>query len=234
MKISLVDEYTLNSKNCFAMDFDEFKRLFERKRGQKNLPTNAHLSFIPTVQKSGLLFMTSSAGNMWNKQHMPTVFIGTIRLNYDERLWDEDVLKWKQHIGSEGIDYYEIQLRPLIEDDEILDSADAIPKIEAALEMANKLPADSRIRVINLGTGYSNFLYHAVTYLLKEWRDTDGKFRVGKHMQFVTSGDTLFRDLADFCKWLCISDTCQSVEFYNTNWYHPFGRCDEQYQPRRE
>jgi hypothetical protein len=111
-----------------------------------------------------------------------------------------------------------------------LDSTDAIPKINQLLELANQLPAGQMLRIICLGTGYSGFLYEAITYLLQEWTEPGGALRGNKLLQFITSGDTENRDLCDFCQWLCISGVCQYVTYYNTKQYHPFGFAKAQYK----
>jgi len=132
------------------------------------------------------------------------------------------------HLGSGP--YFEIPLLPLSEAHNLLDSTDAIPKIENALQVINMLPNGELIRVVNLGTGYSHFLYEAITYLLKEWKDSDGAPRTAKYMQFITSGDTAENSLANFCQWLCVSGLCENIEFYNTRKYHPFGYCSAEYK----
>jgi len=149
-------------------------------------------------------------------------------------MWREDVRKWQDHLGPLQQTFYEIPLLPVVINNEIqdvMDSADAIPKIEAALTAINALAVGEKIRLVALGTGYSHFLYEAITYLLKEWKEPNGRHRAfdGKHLQFITSGDTEKRCLSDFCQWLCISGACRSVEFRNTMKYNPFGYCSSEY-----
>lgn len=215
------------------MDFDKLKE-FLRTCSQDvpmqiDVPSVLNMSFIPREQLSNVLVMKSKQPR---KENMSTAFIGVLRSNYIQPMWHEDVQKWKNHFGQNQ-PYYEIPLLPIPQHAEVLDSSDAILKIEQALKDMNELPPDVKIRVVCLGTGYSNFLYDALTYLLKEWKNPDGTLRKAKHMQFVTSGDTSRRDLSNFCQWLCISDTCQTVEFYNTHVYHPFGFCSAEYTDRQ-
>lgn len=216
-------------------NLSELMEVIERRRhrsGQQPGPSTHHLSFIPQRLRSKALFMYSEEPKM---QMMPTVFIGTIRPNYTEEMWKIDVDKWKTHFETGKVTqiYGEMKLLPLPENSSILDSADAILKIHSVLPTINALPVREGIRVICLGTGYSSFLYDAISYLFKEWKEPDGITKRGyKHMEFITSGDTENRDLSDFCQWLCISDTCQSVAFYNTMMYHPFGYASAQYQAR--
>jgi hypothetical protein len=212
-------------------------------------------SFVPKTLKSNVLLMKATPLHL---DIQCTVFLGTIRENtenqreYTERMWAEDVGKWRSYFGAteEWIEdvqkaelqnqeetllelgakaYYQIPMLPLENSPQLLNSSDAITKTEQALAKLNTLPQGGLIRVIHLGSGYASFLYDAVTYLLKEWRNPDGTARTGKGLQFITSGDTLRRDLSDFCQWLCISGVCDEVAYYNTEQYHPFGQCHMEY-----
>uniref|UniRef100_A0A0B7B7P7 Uncharacterized protein n=1 Tax=Arion vulgaris TaxID=1028688 RepID=A0A0B7B7P7_9EUPU len=209
---------------------DNFSEVMQRIRNaeQASVPSPANLAFIPQIQRSNTLVMKSESPRM---QAMPTTFIGTIRTNYTNDLWNSDVAQWKAYFKAVGVSqlYEEIQLRPLENNLEALDDKDAIPKTESMLKRINQLPANEGIRVICLGTGHSRFLYEAITYLLREWSQPDGQPRIDKRMQFITSGDTINRDMSDFCQWLCISGVCPIVAFYNTRNYHPFGYCSFQY-----
>ena len=214
-------------------EFEECMRAFyDAKRSQQfSEPSDAHLSFIPKPQRSSVLNMTPG---LLDEANMPTAFIGTITENYTNEMWSRDVEQWKKHykeIQNSGSDqlYSEIKLLPLPERNYLLDSCDAILKIEKTLKELNKLPPSRYIRVICLGTAYASFLYEAITYLLQEWEEPDGSPRHNKFMQFITSGDTGKRDLSDFCQWLCIANVCQAVQFYNTQRYHPFGYCQPHY-----
>ena len=51
---------------------------------------------------------------------------------------------------------------------DVMDSSDAIPKIETALRTVNHLPVGEKIRLVCLGTGHSYFLYEAIAYLLSQ------------------------------------------------------------------
>jgi hypothetical protein len=187
-------------------------------------PSVRHMSFIPQVQRSNMLLMTSQPPQMEN---MVTVFIGTIRPNYTEEMWKIDVQKWQAQLGNQS--YYYIGLLPLPESPDQLNTSDAIPKIERALDDINQLTPGAKLRVIVLGTGHAGFLYEALTFLLREWKEPNGSLRKGKYMQFITSGDTKDRNISDFCQWLCISGVCENIEFYNTMKYHPFGYCSSEY-----
>lgn len=215
------------------MPLEEFKRLKKSQKSAKpsgllSEPISEHLAFIPKQQRSKVLVMTATELPM---PTMPTAFIGTIQPNYTNELWKDDIYKWSAYFQDLGLNQptFEIKLLPLRESTNIMDSADAISKIEEMLDLANQLPAGEMIRIVHLGTSYSNFLYEAISYLLKEWKEPGGALRVKKQLQFITSGDTKNRDLCDFCHWLCISGVCQYVAFYNTTLYHPFGYCDSQY-----
>lgn len=191
-------------------------------------PTIIHTSFIPSVQRSNVLLMSSLQPK---KEDMTTLFIGTIRKNYTQEMWKYDCEHWMQHFGNQRYSY--IQILPL-EGRDAINDRDAIPKIEQALSDINQLPAGEKIRVIVMGTGHSAFLNDALTYLLREWKEpNNGLPRKGKYMQFITSGDTKDRDMSDFCQWLCVSGACENIEFYNTMHYHPFGYCSAEFSKQK-
>jgi len=195
---------------------------------QINEPSPEHMSFIPAVQRSNVLLMKSKALEVEN---MTTLFIGSIRQNYTRPMWDADVQKWMSKLGTQR--YYYIILQPWGERD-AMDSTDAIPKMEQALLDINTLPAGEKIRVIVLGTGHAGFLFDALSYLLREWKNSTGTARTGKYLQFITAGDTEKRSWCHFCQWLCISEVCETVEFYNTMSYHPFGFCSAEYKNKHK
>jgi hypothetical protein len=199
------------------------------QREQPNMAMN--MSFIPQEQRSRSLVMLSTEPT---KKNLTTCFIGTIRKNYTFEMWRQDVEKWKNHFGPD-LEYTEIPLLSLVINGKVLDaidSTDAIPKIETALQAINQLPGTEMVRLVCLGTGHCHFLFQAIAYLLKEWRDPLGSLRSleSKQIQFVTSGDTEERDMSNFCQWLCISSACNVVEFHNTMTYHPFGYCSADYE----
>lgn len=198
---------------------NQLVRQLQEQCGQTDDPNPKYLSFIPQQLRSNVVLMSSQP---LRTDSMSTLFLGTLRPNYPQEMWTEDVQKWQQHLGNQS--YFEIRMLPLlIAPFRELDAADATKQIEVALSHMNKLEDNVRIRIISLGTGYAAFLYQAITYLLKEWRKRDGNLRSSKYLQFYTSGDTAENDLFNFCKWLCISGTCETIEFFNTQDYHPFG-----------
>ena len=82
--------------------------------------------------------------------------------------------QWQKKLGAQP--YSEIQMIPSIDQatqqpTDALNSVDAIPKIENALKVLNVIPQGGHLRIVCLGTAFSAFLYEAVTYLLKEWKD---------------------------------------------------------------
>lgn len=192
---------------------------------QVDVPTLEYMSFIPQAQRSNMLLMTS---HQPKKENMSTVFMGTIRRNYTEEMWAEDVKLWMRHYGNQL--YSLIPILPNNEVPDAINSRDAIAKVENELQNIRQLPVGEKLRIILLGTGHSGFVYDAITYLLREWSEPNGMPRKGKYIQFVTSGDTKDRDMSNFCQWLCISGVCENIEFYNTMQYHPFGYCRAEYK----
>jgi len=196
------------------------------EHGQTDDPSPNYLSFIPNQLRSNVLLMTSQS---LRRDHMSTLFLGTIRPNYREEMWTSDVQKWQEQLGPQT--FFEVKMIPIYRAPfRELDTGDAVKKVEIALGHMNNLEDSSRIRIICLGTGHSSLLFRAITYLLKEWRNRDGTLRSTKHLQLYTSGDTAKSDMFCFCKWLCISGTCETIEFYDTQDYRPFGYCQPQYE----
>lgn len=207
-------------------------KMMREDPGQSEKPHVEHYSFIPSQLRSNVLVMKAEP---LNRSKMVTLFVGTIRVNYTDMMWREDVDQWKKHFGPEPHNtYFEIDLLPVRQaTGETLDqmnSRDAIPKIEQAMVSLNQVEKESFIRIVCLGTGFSQFLYEAIQFILSEWKNPDGTDRKDKHLQFVTSGDTKNNDLCSFCRWLCVSGVCKTVEFYNTKEYHPFGYCAASYK----
>jgi hypothetical protein len=193
---------------------------------QLDVPCAEHMSFIPSELRSNVILMKSQP---LKQEDMPTVFLGTLRPNFPDDMWKDDVENWKSYLHIGTGKSFEVSLKPLSQATDRLDSRDAITKIETALEHINTLASGEKLRVIVLGTGYSAFLYDALTYLLREWKEPDGKLRTNKYMQLFTSGDTGKRDINNFCQWLCISGACECIEYINTMKYHPFGYCSSGY-----
>jgi len=213
------------------MDQNMLKKLLAQSRAteeestaeEMEEPSVENTSFIPSSQRSNIVLMTSKPLVV---EDMATLMFGVIRKNYTKEMWQYDIDKWTKCLGSQR-NYY-IQMDPLSGRD-ALNSSDAIPKMEKALEHVNQLAAGEKLRIIVLGTGHAAFLYEALTYILREWKEPSGEPRSGKYMQFITSGDTKDRDWSHYCQWLCIAGICENVEFYNTRSYHPFGFCSAEF-----
>jgi len=196
--------------------------------GQSSAPSESHLSFIPENLRSNVLLMTAQP---LRQESMTTIFLGTIGPNYIDEMWKIDVDNWQKNLNHQPC--IEIKMLPSIDRatgtvTNSLNAVDSIPKVENALKTLNATPHGGNLRVVFLGTAFSAFVYDAVTYLLKEWKGPTGSGR-SKNLQFITSGDSATKALCNFCEWLCVAGICDTVEFYNTKNYHPFGYCSLKY-----
>jgi len=197
--------------------------------GQSLVPSESHLSFIPENLRSNVLLMSAQP---LRQESMTTIFLGTLGQNYVDEMWKIDVDNWQKNLNHQP--FIEVKMLPSMDHatgtvTDSLNSVDSIPKIENALKTLNASPHGGNLRVVFLGTAFSAFVYDALTYLLKEWKGPTGSGRISKSLQFITSGDSGKKDLCNFCEWLCVAGICDTVEFYNTKNYHPFGYCNLKY-----
>jgi len=112
-----------------------------------------------------------------------------------------------------------------------VDSARGIVEINAAMVILNNVPCGQTIRIIFLGPGMAQLTLDALTHLVREWKTPDDEDRTAsnKKFQVVTTGDNKRFNLLKLCQRLCLSGVCQSIEFYDTMKYYPFGRYRKSY-----
>lgn len=214
------------------MEVQELRQLLQNLREdneQRPDPGIEHLSFIPPGLKSNVICMQSRP---LTGRALPTIFVGTVRPNYVQTMWEMDVQKWRNCL-SIGLNQTQIQLQflPLPDRPEALDVSDAIPKVEAAKATLRVLPNPTPIRFVILGTGHSAFLHQAIEHLLREWCGPSGEPRASKDVEFFIDGDSKSKYLLQFCKWLCISNICDNLTLVNTMDYHPFGYASREFHP---
>jgi hypothetical protein len=199
---------------------DDFIKLL-RGRFESADDIDYSVSFLPTTVRSPVLQMRAVP---YEYKDIFTVFMGTIRPSYTKERWEKDLTHWREIMKCQS--FVDIEIMPMMSEGKMrdaTDSLDAIPKIEKAIEKLNQLEDKAPIRLVCLGNGFSNFIYDAITFLLREWKNSDGSTRTEKHLEFVTCGDTRNTDLCNYCRWLTVSKVCTAVDFYNTMEYHPFG-----------
>jgi hypothetical protein len=199
----------------------------EDKRTQ-NQPTEAHLAFIPDNLSDNVITLNAAT---LNRENMKTVFIGILTTSYTQTMWEIDRKKWIDHfqlLNQQCIDVKMLELRDLPGK---VDSARAIVEINAALVILSNVVCGQSIRIIFLGPGMSQLTLDAFTHLVREWKTPDNQDRRSedKLLQVVTHGDNKVFNLFKLCERLCLSGLCQSIEFYDTMKYYPFGRYRKSY-----
>ena len=152
---------------------------------------------------------------------MTTVILGIVCQAYSKSMYKNDIKNWKTKFNTSTI--HEIECLSLADSPELLNAADAIGKINEALDFMNKIPSDSTIRLILVGPGHTKFTLEAIQHLMKKWKTPDGGERSQKKLHFITSGDTPGEEMFNLCKQLCLTGICTSIQFYNTMYYNPFG-----------
>lgn len=75
------------------------------------------------------------------------------------------------------------------------------------------------LRIVSVGVGYTEFLFEALEFLLKEWRQPVEE----KNVQFIIRNDTVNRRFINFWEDACIKKLCQYVQYVNLSKYLPFG-----------
>ena len=118
-----------------------------------------------------------------------------------------------------------------------VDCARAIVEINKALEKLCQVACGEFIRIIFLGPAVSQLTLDTLTYLVREWKSPDYAERNSsdKKLQVVTTGELEKTvggkdyNMFNLCKKLCIAGVCQSIEFYDTMQYYPFGHYRKAY-----
>jgi len=122
--------------------------------GQMEVPSESHLAFIPQNLRSNVLLMSSQ--QLRQSPMIPTIFLGTIRTNYNDKMWNIDVANWKRNLDVDAQSCREIQMLPLTDEatgaaSNILNAGDAILKIEEALKAVNRLPQGGLSIYLSIG-----------------------------------------------------------------------------------
>lgn len=181
-------------------------------------PSESHLAFIPEILFDKVVELTQVPVNY---NDMTTLILGIVCTAYPESMYKNDVKNWTSKFNTSAI--VPVKLKSLADSPNVLNAADAISEINAALERMNTISNDSPVRLILVGPGHTHFTLESIQHLMKKWKTPDGGERLQKKLHFVTSGDTPSEEMFDLCKQLCLTNVCNSVQFYNTMYYNPFG-----------
>jgi hypothetical protein len=195
---------------------------------QQNQPSEEHLAFIPDYLNDNVI--TLSAARL-SRNNMKTVLTGITTGIYTPSMWENDARKWTNHFQLLLQNCIEVKMLEMRDSPGKVDCARAVVEINRALEELSKVPCGEFIRVIFLGPAVSQLTLDTLTYLVREWKtpDNTARYATDKKLQVVTTGElektAIGKDynMFNLCKKLCIAGVCQSIEFYNTMQYYPFG-----------
>jgi hypothetical protein len=199
----------------------------ERNRCRQQ-PTEAHLAFIPNQLFGKVLTINATT---LTTNDMKTVFIGIITKSYTATMWDRDVQSWIDNFQLLRQHCIYVKMKELDDFLGAIDTARAIVEINTVMVDLSNVPCGQPIRVILLGPGMSKLTLHALTYIMREWKTPENNTRRAedKKLQVVTSGDSCEHNILKLCQQLCLAGVCQSIEFYNTMQYYPFGHYRKSY-----
>jgi len=182
-----------------------------------NKPSEAHLAFIAdNIEEHNALQLSSAR---LDRSSMPTICFGFVTDMYNETYWKRDVDQWKNVFEDSA--FLEVKFKPVSSNERVLDDKDAIKQTKKTVQLLSKdLPVDAPIRLIIIGPASGNFLLEVIKYMLQELQTTCPK--KGKIFRFIVDRETA-EDYLDLFKDLCLKGTCDSIQYYNSRLYYPFG-----------
>ena len=189
-----------------------------QKVAEEEKESDCHLAHIPCELHNNVIELTSVPLDYSSSL---TVMLGILTPAYSSVMWKNDVASWSAKFPNSTI--VDIQLTSVRNSPNVLDSADAILKIKEALSVINLIDDKTPLRLILLGTRYASFIPKTIRYLLTEWKTQDGENRTQKKLLLVISNTTQAERYFKLCQQLCLTGACHSVQFYNTDYYYPFG-----------
>jgi len=191
-------------------------------------PSEQYLAFIPRELKDNVVTLNAAT---LNTENMKTVFIGITTRKYTPSMWDDDRSKWIESFQLLTQNCIDVKMQELRESPGKVDCARAIVEVNRALVILGNVTCGESIRVICLGPGMSQLTLDTLTYLVREWKTPENAARkiVDKKLQVVTTGDGSVLNLFKLCQKFCLSGVCQSIEYYDTMQYYPFGHYRKSY-----
>jgi hypothetical protein len=186
---------------------------------------NSYRAFIPSVLHDNVIELTSVKLDRSTSDKSTTVMIGFITPTYFYDMWKKDVNEWKREFPDTSV--FELQLHTEEKLPTVIDDSKAITKINEALKKIKQIPDNTPLRLIVLGPGFHEFLFQVIKELLNEWKTPDGGDRKFKKLNFIISNTTKEGEFFEFCRKLCLAGVCHSIQFYNTDYYRPFGHYNE-------
>ena len=201
------------------MDTDAIqKQIAVLKLAGEDNERDIHLAHIPIELHDNVIELTSVP---LDYASCLTVMLGVVTPSYSTSMWQVDAANWSKKFPNSTV--FDLQLKSARGSPNALDTADASDKIKAAFSVINLINDQSPLRIILLGPGYASFLPYTIKHMIKEWKTEDGEERKKKKLILVISNTTQVNKYFELCKELCLTGLCQAVQFYNTDYYYPFG-----------
>jgi len=203
-------------------------------QGASGKRSEEHLAFIPDCLSDNVIILNAAR---LSRGSMKTLLIGITTEIYTPSMWDEDARKWSSHFQLIRENCIEVKMLEMRDSPGKVDCARAIVEINKALEKLCQVACGEFIRIIFLGPAVSQLTLDTLTYLVREWKSPDYTERNSsdKKLQVVTTGELEKTaggkdyNMFNLCKKLCIAGVCQSIEFYDTMQYYPFGHYRKAY-----
>ena len=185
------------------------------------------------------------------KKEIATIIIATQSKGYTEESFNTDVMKTVDYFGIARGTYQAILLKPVLEELNVLDSADATVKLREVVKMMNARTVlymnDRQCRgASELPTGETMY-YHSTEevvittssmctlrivslgvaesgFIFTALEYIVNHWRApDKYVQFVTNGEIQHGKYFDFWTGACINQLVKAVQFVNLQSYLPFG-----------
>lgn len=180
-----------------------------------------------------------------------TVIVATQNKGYTEESFNTDVIRTVDYFELEPNMHHEILLKPVLEDLEVLDTADATTKLRRVVEVLNRstvlcmnnmqgsattqlpsgLTRHDRFKGEVIITTSSMYTLRIVSlgvassdfiFTALEYI-VNGWHAPNKNVQFVTNAEIEGHKFTEFWSSACINELVQAVQFVNLQLYLPFG-----------
>ena len=210
LPFSELNEETLKLQNIFAT----LKSSLQKDQFLTQVPAEARQAYFPLQLKDPILRIE---GSKLNYDEMHTILIATINEIYSEEMFGRDIESFKKRFpAKDPSKLHEIKILPVKSNMRFVDVKGSSLLIEKVLrEFPQDLP---EVRIARLGPANSGYLYDAIRHILRSL-----KFQGQKKVHFITTGDTDEREILVLCRSLCIQKLCDEIQFYNVDYYTPFG-----------
>jgi len=171
---------------------------------------------IPSMLRAPALEMTAGAAVTGN---MPTFFVGLVDETYTDETWIHHRQQIQKLFNISDAVIAEIKI---IQYGKFHNTEQFAKDVDQAVKIMNSLMPATTIRIVGLGNGTRTFVTDALAAFVKDWNVSPDQ----KHIQFITVGDSSDCHFLEFCKDLCLKQSCKTVQFYNIYDYNVLGYLD--------